>query len=399
MWKNPDVISEDIDMSDTLSLQELTDRHKQLYDEVQKNRNNSSDNLIQKVDDLLKDIKTKVKEDKVRSVDEYRWICHAAHEWQTVFTMTFDKPRDIEEELELDDILISSLEPSTIPEESIKKYLDEKAFLVGESRQWEELVTLLRENLYSIHEKIPSTAEQQNIDWQNANIYLANEVLEGRFNFISLKDNKFYELLSTIWLDEVRQLKAYFLWHNQHSKKTDSRLENLLHLQAVQWDAEEAYSNYIKACERINNILLNNSFKTNEKRFKKVRNYLEHHYLSKGKLDIDKPDTYKLISDKAYRIWELSGKQLDQNTNWQLAEKYVRMFYDNIIPIVTEDQSKDKFKVMIHSLISQISDLRSVFQEHNLSNGLYQLINCFEAALAIYFIKRSILKDLSNHLF
>lgn len=395
--KSKSASKEDKKMSyivESSTLEELTKKHQELYQKVQEDGENLSEVLREEVEFLLDEIKNRVKHNQVSSMDEYSRLSDLVHEWQSVFINTLHLPRDVHTEIGLAKVKIYNLDPSipSIPEEKLKIYLEKKAYLIGQCRKLENLTKLILRSPHLIHQRMPSTLEEQEQDWHNANVYLASEVLEGKFNFVYQIEEQFYEILSQIWLDEVRQLKAYFIWQNKQLE-SDFIWQN----QTEEWNPEEANRNYLNACHQIRDMLLSKSLKVTKNRFKKVRSYLESHYLcegNKGKLDVDKANSQKLISSKAYRIWEISGKQLHESISWKLAEDYVRMFYESIIPIVMGEESE----LTVESLSSQILNLIAIFKDHNLGGGLYPLINCFEAALIIYFIEESRLQHLQDNL-
>src|SRR5271157_4121103 len=61
---------------------------------------------------------------------------------------------------------------------------------------------------------------------------------------------------------------------------------------------------------------------------------------------------------------------------------YVRLFYENIIPAVVE---KDRLSVL---------RVLKAFQYSKAPENCWRVINCFEAALAIYFLDREIIESL-----
>ena len=103
-----------------------------------------------------------------------------------------------------------------------------------------------------------------------------------------------------------------------------------------------------------------------------VRSYIKSQYFTGGMLDLDKAK--KLTVSKAYRLWE-RNQNSEQLENWRLAEKYIQEFYRNIIPAVEEH---DK---------SSITCILKLFKWDESSDNLSYLINCFEAAIVIYFVE------------
>lgn len=78
-----------------------------------------------------------------------------------------------------------------------------------------------------------------------------------------------------------------------------------------------------------------------------------------------------LIRDKAQQIFASTGCD-DKSRNWLLAEKYVRMYYENIIHAIERCDEEKTLRVLKAFQFSQKNRLL--------------IKNCFEVALAIYFL-------------
>jgi len=73
----------------------------------------------------------------------------------------------------------------------------------------------------------------------------------------------------------------------------------------------------------------------------------------------------------------------DATANWSKAREYAKLFYENIIPAVKKDDPEKVENVLKAFGFSET-------QEHH----YYSMINCFEVALAIYFLPDKIIRNL-----
>jgi len=123
-------------------------------------------------------------------------------------------------------------------------------------------------------------------------------------------------------------------------------------------------------------MLVNRSIKAAKSDFEEPMAYIETHFLTDGAIDRHDERVRRLIASKASRV---SGHKtdLDLAPNLAVAEMYVKTFYENIIPAVLRD---DPERVLM------------VLKAFQYGNGI--LINCFEVALAIYFLDPDMIEDL-----
>lgn len=176
--------------------------------------------------------------------------------------------------------------------------------------------------------------------------------------------------MEELWLQEVKSLRAYFIGLNKGGGFSATSDEN-----------------YLDACKQLNKILINPNIKASKVEFGKVKHYLEEHYLINNKINIASNFVSgKLISRKAKRIYERIGEESDMK-GWASAETFVRMFYENIIPAVME---KDRERTL--------SVLKAFWGDSNRNKFsiivVSSIVNCFEAALAIYFLDPDIIRSL-----
>ncbi len=208
-----------------------------------------------------------------------------------------------------------------------------------------------------------SSKYEEFVDWHNAELLFACQVLDGNINFAFQNSPQLYSLLEKIWLTEVKQFKAYFIWEDRRND----------------WKPGHDEENYYEACKQIRRMLVDKpTIKAHRKTFAEARAYLETRYLTDGKIDKSKSDASNMIRLKANRI---TGKA-DSEKNEQRAEAYAKMFYENIIPAVIEDNPENVLLAL------------KAFQFSKAPENRFLIINCFEVALAIYFLKSEIILDL-----
>lgn len=199
------------------------------------------------------------------------------------------------------------------------------------------------------------------IDWYQACTFFSAEVLDGKIRFEKHLRDESYGHLEYVWLQDVKLLKAYFRWE----KKKEFMEEG-----------EEA-GNYYEICDEIRDKLINKNIKVPKENFQKVKKYICDEYLVKGKIDKDK--IKKLRDLKAYRISEKNDR--GEDGNWEQAKKYIKDFYENIVPAVMEDDTESVSKVL------------KAFQFSESDENHYSIVNSFEAAIAIYFLNPQTIED------
>jgi len=234
-----------------------------------------------------------------------------------------------------------------------------------------------KKSLEEIMQHYMSTKEEMEKDWHNAEVSIASEILDGKINFAYKIDNNLYSYLEKIWLRDVKEFKAYLYWKGKGAPYQNNE----------QMDAD-----YFEACKKIRQKLIDSNIKAPLDYFSEVKDYLETNYLDvEGKIDIEKAD--ELIERKARRIWEVRKGIFEKEVNWYIAETYVRMFYENIIPAVMKINQEKEF-VPTKCSIAQIL---KAFQFSKHPENRFLIINCFEAAIAIYFLDPNIIKELLEY--
>lgn len=113
-----------------------------------------------------------------------------------------------------------------------------------------------------------------------------------------------------------------------------------------------------------------------------AQEFIEQSYLSRGVIDlVDERSARKLIAIKAKRIYERSGGHRPDIDNWLDAERYVRGFYEHIIPAV-----KERRPANIEAIAEALCSTHRPEQHCD-------IVNCFEAALVIYYVDAKCLED------
>jgi hypothetical protein len=202
-------------------------------------------------------------------------------------------------------------------------------------------------------------------DWYTAQVFLASDILDGFPNFAGRIASTSYWRVEEVWVKSVKRLRAYFIWQRRGNGV----------------DPTHEKDDYFQACEQLRDMLVNKDMKARLEEFGEPKAYLESRYLSDGKIDQNKPSMKILISKKAERIWQVTG-ETDQAKNWLNAEIYVRMFYESIIPAVLENDREKTLTVL------------KAFQYSKAPENSFWVINCFEVALAIYFLDPDIIQEL-----
>jgi hypothetical protein len=206
------------------------------------------------------------------------------------------------------------------------------------------------------------------MDWHNACIFWASQILDGTIPLCRLEEVSFRRL-EEIWLKEVEELKAYYYWEKQSTEDG---------LWLPKGKKEEQY---FVACKEVRQLLTDPSVKGNLSNFEKAEQYIIKKYLTEeGKLDEERARME--IHRKAARIWESTGYS-NSGENWQGAKSYMRMFYENIIPAVRKNNPENILGV-----------LRAFQYSNKAPENCSLIVNCFEAALAVYCINNKTIETL-----
>ena len=338
-------------------IHKIKDEHEKLYKKVLENYSTRKDTskYAEQIDDLLE--KMSGLSDTEISIDDYNWLNDAAMNWQVVFSSILNIPKNVQ--------ISSSKHPLKSPqpkrffsEEELGKRLTGRAFNFAKDR-------IKKEDLDTIVRRYDSPQDEKLRDWHNAEVSLAAEIIDEEINFAYDIDQESYKHLENIWLKDVKEYKAYFVWKERCGK-------------GIERNEKDYY--YYNACKAIREKLVDVDIKVPLSYFYEVKDYLETRYLINEKIDPKKAE--ELIRKKADRIWQTTNGRFDNEINWHLAEAYVRMLYENIIPAVIE---KDECKTLM---------VLRAFQYSKASENRYLIINCFETAIAICFLDQDIIQNL-----
>jgi hypothetical protein len=212
-----------------------------------------------------------------------------------------------------------------------------------------------RQRLFKILEGVTSSKSDEEQDWCAAELVFALEVLEGRLHLTRRLDSNTWPLLEKEWLSDVKRTKAYLLWEDRGD------------------DPDRHRRDYDDACAALRGRLVDERAKAPVHDFDVVEKYLRERFLSQDRFDERKPAARELLERKAQRISRTSPDQ-DSFGDWCHACEYARMFYDNILPAVHKKDQDATLAVL------------KAFQFSRAPENRYLIIDCFEAAIAIYFL-------------
>lgn len=340
----------------------MTTHEKLLKDVISTRTANTSQkrSLIADAEDLITAIEACSKQ--ATSSEEYTLLSSAAVQWQSVFSSILGMPRNID--------LAPPPQPVQLPVEKVIADDRQITQWINDIAHYNSIIrraqTLLRE-VGDILQRAEETATENEAtiaeDWHRATVYFASEVIDGRIHLINQLTADTYYRLESVWLKDVKELKAYFIWRNRKATAED---------------------NYYLACEQIRDRLVSCA-KGSSADFQEARRYIEGRYLTDGEIRTHENEMARqLVSIKAHRVWETTGGIYNDDDNWRSAETYTRMFYDNIIPAVTKKNTEKAASVLRAFGFSKAPENR------------YLIINAFEAAIAIYFLDAGVIRDLLN---
>lgn len=251
----------------------------------------------------------------------------------------------------------------------IKSKLDGMAYYLGEHRKVRATIEkmaelrLIVDNPELIHSQIASKPEEQDQDWRFALTYFATDVLSGRTDFVDQLDKESWLELEHVPLEDVKRLNAY------HISLTDGR-------------ANDPAVCYREACEGLRAALLSPYMKYAARDFAPVRDFLKDRYSagesfpksSKGSDNAEalKRQTAEVLYQRRSQTQE--SKTATRDKDWGDACEYLSLFYGNVIGAVEaapEERRKDHMTQALEAFRKPWRD--------------YGLVNCLEAAIAIYF--------------
>lgn len=353
-------------MSDALRMEEIKKTHEQLFQkalnqhiELLKDQEKLQAFVNEQLDPFLSNVERLAL--GATSQEDYNWLNDAAMKWQVVLSSVLNIPRTIQ---------ISApahrLEPSpsarTFSSQELNEWVEKRAAEFSRRRR---MSVVFRDPQFidRIIDRIPSSAQEMDLDWHNANVDFALEVLYGSIDFAQRLQSKTYDRLEKVWLSEVKRLRAYFIWERR----------------GAPWDLGEGKLDYYQSCQELRELLVNSRFKASPAQFQEAQAYLQTQYLTEGKVAWEQKQADSLLNARMQRAVG------DWDDNRRRVKSYVTLFYDNIIPAVTRADSES------------ISAVLKALQFGTLLESRFPIINCFEAALAIYFLDRGKVLDVWEH--
>ena len=350
-------------MSDPLTMEDVKERHEDLYDralqEAPKLRReltaaaragraegNGSQAFLRDVNELLAHLEAL--SSQVSSFDEYRWLSHTAVKWQNVFAFldvpTFVKLNPPSERL-LPPVAAAPVADPALTEQELDYWVKTHARFLAYSR-------------IAKTGRLSTLAEMEH-DTRMAFVFLASDIIDGKINLVNRIAANSYEHLEWVWMEDLKHLRAYLLWLDRGGA----------------FDQEQKARNYFDVCDHLRHMLTNPGIKAPAAAFDPIRRYLEDRYLFRGKIDVDRREfACWLVGHKAFHLFQVKGRT-DAPLNWMHAETYVKTYYENIIPAIVEGNPENT-RAVLRALQCDLGDPHSPCQ----------IISAFEAALVTYFV-------------
>jgi hypothetical protein len=360
-------------MTNLLTLEEVKKMDKKLYEEALRDHptfvkdEKKLNSFIAKADHLLEDLK--ILSNQVKSIEDYNWLNEAALKWQVIYSSILNIPKDIQIYLPSQQ-LESPLPSRPFTDEELKKWLKQRAYTLSINRRFNKLL----KEVDARQKRASSNLTEIHTDWHQAEVEFTYQVMDGEIDFVRQISAKSYPQFERIWLREVKHFRAYQHWEENWEQRGNN------------WDLEMATADYYAACEEIRGMLVNREIKKPAKDFEEVKAYLESQYLkSGGTIDEQNNAEVKgLLAKKAYESSQSSGEE-DEMKNWGIASVYVKLFYENIIPAVMDDDFGKTWLVL------------KAFQYNAQLGNRHRIIDSFEVILAIYFLNPDHIEEIWNN--
>lgn len=348
---------------------EIRDRHLLVYRQIQDNKEQFKTNpdLQEKFEKLVRQLEQlTIEADRNSNWTGCEWLEAAMVEWQKIFP-----DRDLRHEIGLPAGHLPTSPETTkrrtrLPYSVIRGDLNLAAYNIGAKRKMRVVTERIKElrgieeNPGGIHSVIASSREEQDEDWRFALVYFASDVLSGRTDFANQLSSESWRELERVSLEEVKRLNAY------HISLTDSR-------------RSDPTGCYLKACAELNAAVLCPDMKSAPLAFPEVREFLKTEYScgeSFPRFSTGNPAAEGLKAGKAETLYQTRNARGGRGTaadDWKCACEYLSVFCDNVIDAIEGEEKKAELSMR---------RVLSAFQEP--WRGI-SLVNCFEAAVAIYF--------------
>jgi hypothetical protein len=253
-----------------------------------------------------------------------------------------------------------------LKDNEVERRIEYLAHHRSSARKLQKVVNRPIRALYKYAERSDSTDDEAKDDWSHAELIFALEVLEGNIHLRRLADPKSYRRLEIQWLSDVKRMKAYLLWEEHEGSPAPGHPDDY----------------YLAACRHLQEGLVNEGLKAPLQSFNLLEEYLKTHYLdAAGRFDPGKVEAELLLKRKAHRIFDVTQER-DDSTNWAHASDYARMYYGNIVSAVKVQDEESTLAVL------------KAFQLSRAPENRYLIINCFEAAVAIYFLSPQVVREI-----
>lgn len=305
--------------------------------------------FIAQVDSLLNDV-SELSGRRI-SLSEYRWLVDVAVKWQVAFSTMFNLSRGVAISPASERLFGPAEREEALTEAELEYWIARNAEYFAFSRRASDVTTA-------------SSKEEREADWKMAAVFLASDILDGKINFARRIAPASYYRLENEWVKEVKKLRAYFRW-----ERKGKRVGALF-----------ALEDYYEECAEMRSRLKDRGIKGLPTEFGAPRHYIEERYLANGSIDLGKQAVRDMIERKARRIQSENGQSGEASLD--NAQVYMRMFYEHIIPAALERDEEHILTVL------------KAFQFSRAPENDFFVINCFEAALAIYFLDASVIEML-----
>lgn len=337
-------------MPESTSIDQMKKTHLELYTRLLTNtqekatkfaREKYQQQFIEEADALLAILDQAFHE--TVTLDEYTWLVNTALQWQIAFSSVLDVPKNIRIPGPPTELWASS---SQLSIDDITARVTSQADLLSKIRRAQASQLAFRK---------PSSQEERDLDWYQAETYFALEIIDRRLDLATKVPPGAYCYLERVWLRDLIRMKAYFRYLDKAPT-------------LVQSD-DEAREDYFWACNHYRRLLIHGE-KSSNIDFLPVSMYIKENFLDKSGEEVDATKVAFLIENKARQCHIIKHAECVQTVR-----KFVYAFYNNIIPAVV---ARDEAALM------------AVQDAIILSEGpasLLSIMNSFEAAIAIYFLK------------
>jgi hypothetical protein len=252
------------------------------------------------------------------------------------------------------------------PDDDLRNWLDSKASQILYNCALRVHLNMSKEQIvdeYLAGLKQKGAKDPSEENWRQAELYLANDVLDGKFDLVrSLTPDSYPRIEGDegrMWLRELKALKAYLNWEARKAAPA----------------SEGQVEDYLTACQQIRDQLRNPQRKRPPDAFEPIQKYIENNFFTHGRLDCEKERTKLWIEAKKQRL--LANTDKNKADAEHDAVDFMEKFYGHISSAVLGTGAKRE------------ESIRSVLQALGYCSPFepYEaMVNCFEMAVAIAFL-------------